>query len=227
MNYEELEEKIGYSFNDKKILEEALTHSSYPYLGIQISYDRLELLGDAIVGLIISEALYKRFPNEPEGDLSKRKAALVCGHTLASISRDLSLGKFIKMGTGFKNSNGQDSDSILEDVFESIAAAIYLDGGFEKAKDFIICYLEPIIDKYVAPPQDPKTKLQEWLQSRGHPIPKYKTINQVGPSHSPIFTTEVSVKGFEPATSQGNSKKEAQRGAAINLYNQIIKNNGK
>jgi len=227
MNYKELEDKIGYSFENKKILEEAVTHSSFPYVGVQTSYDRLELLGDAIVGLIISEALYKRFPDEPEGHLSKRKAALVCGDTLSSISRSLSLGKFIRMGTGFKNSNGQDSDSILEDVFESIAAAIYLDGGFDKAKDFILGSLDPMIDKYTAPPQDPKTKLQEWLQSRGYPIPEYKTINQEGPSHSPVFTTEVSVKGFDSVTSQGNSKKEAQREAAAKLYNQIKQENGK
>lgn len=196
--------------SDNPYVEQALRHSS---LG-ERNYERLEFLGDRVLGLIIAQALYEAFPNESEGDLAKRHTALVQGETLAEIARELELGQHIEFSEAEKMAGGAENDNILADVVEAILGAIYLHDGLDAVTDFVRESWGERIKTMKEPPQDPKTALQEWSQSRSLGLPEYELVGQDGPDHAPMFTIKVSVDGHGTAEATAQSKRQAQKDAA-------------
>lgn len=219
LSIEKLEKEIGHSFSNKEFLIEALTHSS---AGHQKNYERLEFLGDRVLGLVVAEMLFKKFPNEPEGDLAKRLAALVQGSFLATIAQKIDLGKFIIFSDSEKRAGGQQNENILADVFESVIGALYLDGGFQKCHKLIDRLWVDGFYEMKAPPQHPKTRLQEWAQAQGLPLPVYEIIEQSGPDHMPVFDIQLSVEGYDTITAQGASRQQAEKNVAQSFINKII-----
>jgi ribonuclease-3 len=202
---------IGYTFKNEELLNLALTH---PSLSKKTNNQRLEFLGDAVLGLIISEMLYLRFPDEPEGDIARRHSALVRGETLCQVASNLNLGDEIKMSNGEEQANGRNIASNLEDAVEAVIGALYLDGGLKAAKAFILSHWQALSENITAPPKDAKTALQEWAQARGLPIPSYTTIESTGPAHAPEFTVQVSLEGYEPLSTKAGTKRVAEQEAA-------------
>lgn len=207
----DLEEKIGYSFRTPDLLRTALTHSSR---GEAENYERLEFLGDRVLGLVIADLLYQSFPEEKEGDLAKRLASLVQGKTLAQLSARISLGSFILFSDAEAAAGGAQNDHILADVFESVIGALYVDGGFAPCQDLIITHWQEILHTMKEPPQHPKTAIQEWAQSQGLPLPAYEIASQSGPDHAPVFEIALNLKGHPPITASGKSRAEAEKNAA-------------
>lgn len=214
----QLQKTIGYKFKDEKILEIALTHPSVPE---KQSYQRLEFLGDSVLGLAIAEFLYNKFPNETEGSLAKRLAKLVSGETLVKIAREINLGQFLTFSEAEKRSLGADNKSNLEDALEALIGAIYLDGGFIKAQKFIIKYWSDAVLNMKEVPIDPKTALQELVQSKGMVLPVYETISTEGADHAPLFTVQVTIESGEQAVARGKSKKTAMKKAAGELLKKL------
>jgi ribonuclease-3 len=212
---------IEYNFNAEMLLEKALTHPSLSRQKQEdkqvFNYERLEFLGDGVLGLIIAELLFMMFPQENEGHLAKRHAALVRGETVTEIARSLEIGRFMRLSEGEEQTGGRENASNLENTLEAIIGAIYLDGGIEPSKKFVLKHWTSRAKAMKAPPKDPKTALQEWAQSRKLPIPEYKAIDVQGPAHAPIFTIEVTVKGTLPQQATGISKKLAEKKAAAAL----------
>jgi ribonuclease-3 len=212
---------IEYNFNAEMLLEKALTHPSLSRQKQEdkqvFNYERLEFLGDGVLGLIIAELLFMMFPQENEGHLAKRHAALVRGETVTEIARSLEIGRFMRLSEGEEQTGGRENASNLENTLEAIIGAIYLDGGIEPSKKFVLKHWTSRAKAMKAPPKDPKTALQEWAQSRKLPIPEYKAIDVQGPAHAPIFTIEVTVKGTLPQPATGISKKLAEKKAAAAL----------
>ncbi len=208
---EEFQKEIGYSFKDKALLRTALTHSS---TGRDKNYERLEFLGDRVLGLVIAQLLFEKFPDENEGDLAKRLASLVQGETLAKLSNQISLGNYILLSTAEREAGGAANDHILADVFEAVIGAIYIDGGLNPCKILINAQWGDIVVSMKSPPQHPKTAIQEWAQGQGLPLPIYKIIGQGGPDHAPIFEIKLVVKGHPPITANGRSRAEAEKLAA-------------
>lgn len=211
-----LEERLGHKFKDLGLLELALTHRSWANeQGLEVNYERLEFLGDAVLGLVTAEWLYRTHPGLPEGDLSKKKATLVSEPALARHARKLGLGELLRVGVGEERSGGRDKDSLLSDALEAIFGALYLDGGFEAA--------HRIVEELVAEshevraevlPVDAKTRLQEVTQAQGLDLPEYELIAQDGPDHDKVFTFACRVAGRVVGEGSGRSKKVAQQIAA-------------
>jgi ribonuclease-3 len=229
---DKIEKALSYKFKDSNLLQEALTHPSISKMESEeknfFNYERLEFLGDAVLGMVIAELLIKKYPNEKEGELAKRQAGLVGGEALTEIGNQLNIGRFIRMTQGEETMGGRDNSSNIENALEAIIGAIYMDSGFDSAKGFITKHWESLVENMKIPPKDPKTELQEWSQGRGLAIPEYKIVKTTGPSHSPFFEVKVTVEGLEPVVSEGHSKKEAEKNAA-RLLLEIIKeeNSGK
>ncbi|MCB1532194.1 MAG: ribonuclease III [Alphaproteobacteria bacterium] len=209
---ENLEKDIGHSFQNKSYIEDALTHSSS---GRAKNYERLEFLGDRVLGLVIAQMLFERFPDEPEGDLAKRLAALVQGRFLAQIARKIDLGSYVMFSDAEKAAGGSENENILADVFEAVIGALYLDSGFDKCQSMIERLWADGFYEMKAPPQHPKTTLQEWAQAQGLPLPVYKIVGQSGPDHMPVFDVELLIEGYAPLVSQGPSRQEAERSVAL------------
>lgn len=210
---------LGYSFEQTDLLTKALTHSSAG--GIN-SYERLEFLGDRVLGLIIAELLYARFPQEKEGDLAKRLAALVQGSLLANVAQNMGLGEFIILSESEKESGGAENAHILADIFESLIGAIYLDsGGMNPCRALIHAQWESYLDTMKKPPQHPKTALQEWAQGRGLPLPSYNIDGQSGPDHAPIFKIRLNVQGYAPVFAEEKSRQAGERKAAKAFMDQL------
>lgn len=216
-----MEDKLDYEFKDKALLTKALTHPSYASENSTKSYERLEFLGDSVLGLIISELLFEKFPDEQEGELARRRSALVCGSTLSKVAKTFNLGMDILMGTGEEANGGRDNDANLENTLEAIIGAIYLDGGLDPAKKYVLSHFSELTHSMTEPPKDAKTSLQEWAQGRGLPLPEYITVCIEGPSHAPDFTVEVTVEDNGVGIGNGSSKKRAEREAARHLFEQI------
>jgi len=216
----ELEAEISYKFQDTKLIDKALTHSS---TGSVKNYERLEFLGDRVLGLIVAEALFKTFPDEAEGDLAKRLAALVQGEHLAQMAHKIHLGGYIVFSEAEREAGGAENSNILADVFESMIGAMYLDNGIEPCRDLILRLFEDDLYNMSAPPQHPKTALQEWAQGQGLSLPAYQIIGQSGPDHAPIFDVKLSIQGFEDVVAQGPSRQFAEKEAAAKFLevNQI------
>ena len=207
----ELQEKIGYQFKDEDLLRKALTHSS---TGEEHNYERLEFLGDRGLGLTIASLLFKKFPEEKEGDLAKRLALLVQGKTLAKLSSRISLGDYIFFSDAEAASGGAENDHILADVFEALIGALYIDGGFEECKRLIETHWQDVVHMMERPPQHPKTAIQEWAQAQGLPLPLYEIVGQSGPDHAPEFEICLTVKGHPSITAKGRSRADAEKKAA-------------
>lgn len=208
---ETLEKRVHHDFKDRALLQSALTHSS---AGVGYNYERLEFLGDRVLGLVIADLLYARFPDEAEGDLAKRLAALVQGSFLAEIAIGLDLGAYIHLSDGEAQAGGAQNDHILADVFESLIGALYLDSGFEKCQSLIHELWQDRLDIMKAPPQHPKTKVQEWAQGLGMALPVYEIVEQHGPDHAPVFDMKLTVKGYPSVTAHGKSRQAAEKEAA-------------
>lgn len=210
-SHTELEQKIGHVFGNQTLLKTALTHSS---TGALANYERLEFLGDRVLGLVVAQVLYEKFPAEPEGHLAKRLAALVQGSFLAQIAREMHLGDYIDFSGAEAAAGGAENENILADVFESLIGALYLDSGFKTCHALIIKLWGDRFDSMKTPPQHPKTTLQEWTQSKNLPLPSYKIIDQSGPDHAPVFDVKLSVQGYEPVHAKAASRQEAEKLAA-------------
>jgi len=208
--------QLGHEFQDTALLRCALTHASATRGsgGDLISYERLEFLGDRVLGLIIAKLLFLRFPGEAEGDLARRLAALVRKETLADVAGEIELGGHIDFGPGEQEGGGADNPSVLADACEAVIGALYLDGGLSAAERFVLPYWTPYLEAEDTPPQDAKTALQEWAQGRALPLPRYQEIAREGPPHEPVFTVEVQVEGQRPVTARGRSKRMAEQAAA-------------
>lgn len=213
----EIESTLGYQFRDASRLTLALTHRSLVREGAWGSNQRLEFLGDAVLGLAVADMLYALFPNEPEGDLSKRLVSLVNGAQLAIIAQQWELGAQLHLGAGEAEQGGRENPSNLEDALEALLGAIYLDGGYDAAREVITRFWKPYAEASKSPPKDAKTALQEWAQGRGFPLPEYALISADGPSHAPLFVVEVRVQGVPPMRAEAGLKKTAERMAAEKL----------
>jgi ribonuclease-3 len=218
----ELENKIGYIFKNKKLLTQALSHSSSKKHKTSIDNERLEFLGDSVLGLLISEILFSNYPDENEGKLAKRRAATVCRDSLCLIAKEISLGEYLILGTGEEQIGGRDNKANLENALEALTAAIYLDGGIESARNFANKLFTSFIANMESPPKDPKSKLQEWAQSRGYGLPKYEVTSITGPSHEPQITVKVTLNDYV-AENVSSSRKEAERMVAEKIL-KIIEN---
>lgn len=202
---EALERILGHVFAKRARLERALTHAS---LDPVHSYERLEFLGDRVLGLVVAQMLLDGFPEENEGQIGRRFAALVNAGTLSQVGATLGLAPHIRAGTGVIN------ESIVADVVEALIAAIYRDGGLAAAEKFVRRVWAPLIETVSRPPRDPKTALQEWAQRGAHGLPSYHDTGREGPDHAPSFAVEVRIEGFEPVQAVGASKRAAERDAA-------------
>lgn len=206
-----LQHKIGYHFKQPELLQLALTHPSNDK---SENNQRLEFLGDSVLGMVIAELLYDLFPDEQEGELARRLSSLVRGETCAKVASSIALGDAILMSAGEASTGGRESTSNLEDALEALIAAIYLDGGLGAAKQFILPHWRPLAEKAITAPKDSKTALQEWAQARGLPIPTYTVTHQTGSAHAPEFTIEVAVEGCGAVSAMGGSKRAAEQEAA-------------
>lgn len=213
-----LQDRLGYSFKNNDLLMTALTHAS---VGSDTDYERLEFLGDRVLGLIVAEALYALYPNEPEGDLSKRHTALVRGETMTQSARSIDLGAYIRVSESEKSSGGLNNPNILSDIMEAVIGAVYLDGGLEAARAVLTPLLADALSAMKGPPRDPKTTLQEWTQGQGLGLPEYEITARSGPDHAPDFTVTVTVAGKKPATASGPSKRAAEKSAAQAMIDQL------
>jgi ribonuclease III len=210
-----LEQTIGYRFKDKDQLTRALTHISALAGGSRAgSYQRLEFLGDHVLGLVISAMLFEAFPKGDEGELSRRLADLVRRETCADVARAINLGEAVRLGTSESNSGGRTRTAILADVCEALIGAVFLDGGYDKATALVERLWGERMRATTRPLRDPKTMLQEWAQARGLPTPAYKEVERIGPHHNPEFRIAVSLPEREPAEGRGRSKRVAEQAAA-------------
>ncbi|WP_262271245.1 MULTISPECIES: ribonuclease III [Microvirga] len=215
-NLDELLKKLDYRFEKPELLDEALTHVSAPQAAGQ-SYQRLEFLGDRVLGLSIAELLYGTFPGAPEGELSRRLAELVRRESCAEVAIAWDVGPHLKLGAGEAHSGERRNQTILADVCEAIIGAVFLDGGYEAARSLVVRSFQPLLAAPRRPLRDPKSALQEWAQGRGLPPPTYSIAEQSGPDHAPKFRIMVKVKGSESEFGQGSSKRVAEQAAARSL----------
>lgn len=207
------ETALGHTFRKPALLQRALVHRSAASSDIH-SYERLEFLGDRVLGLIVADMLYGRFPGEAEGALARRHAALVRKEALARVANKIHLGQMIVMSHGEEDAGGRENSAILADVCEAILGAMFLDQGLAAPQAFIERHWPAMMEESAAPPKDAKTALQEWAQQRGRPLPVYETLDSTGPDHNPVFTVQVTVDGLDPVTAQGSSKRAAAQMAA-------------
>lgn len=222
----EFEKNLGYKFKNISFLKNALTHTSYINEHKDLphgSNERMEFLGDSVLGLSVSEYLYKNYKNRPEGELSKIRASVVCEDSLAKLASSLHLGDFLLMGKGESLSGGGLKPSLTSDAMESVIAAIYLDSGFDTVKKMVLDWLENDIKEAVehrGREADYKSVLQEYCQSRGY-VPVYTMISESGPDHNKTFETRVEIADGRFATGSGSNKKKSQQMAAMNMLRML------
>ena len=214
-----LEARLGHRFSDRTLLKRALTHAS---LGLEVSNERLEFFGDRVLGLIVAERLYAQFPGEMEGGLAVRLNALVRREACAKAGMAAGLPEFLIMAQSESGSGGRTKPAIVAGACEAVIAALYLDGGYEAARNFVLRYWE---SEFAALPQDlrdAKTALQEWAQAqRSRGQPSYNVISREGPDHAPAFTVEVNLPGLKPQTGQGATKRDAEQAAAQAMLREL------
>ncbi|MEW6173374.1 MAG: ribonuclease III [Bacillota bacterium] len=215
--FQELKDKIGITWQKEALLRQALTHGSYAYEHpVMPNNQRLEFLGDAVLQLAVSDYLYRTFPDKSEGELTKLRAAVVCEPSLARLAQDLGIGEALLIGRGEAQSGGRQRPSILADAFEAVLGALYLDRGLEKAAEFLLLQLEPVINGVLEGRQerDYKTELQELLQQHSRESVSYVILKEEGPDHAKCFTAGVFWRGTCLGQGEGRSKKEAEQRAA-------------
>ncbi|GAA4771550.1 ribonuclease III [Stakelama sediminis] len=212
-----IETTFGHTPEDLPRFERALTHGSH---GAD-NYERLEFLGDRILGLIVAEWLYERFPDEPEGLLSKRLNALVTGTVCAEIAREIGVVPHLRMGKQARDDGAAQSDNVLGDVMEALLGALYLEAGLEPVRRFVRSVWGERIDSQRRAPQHPKSALQEWAAANHRRPPEYAVVDRSGPQHAPRFTVRVAIGTFAEASAEGASKQEAETAAARALLEQV------
>lgn len=212
----EFEKKIGYKFKNRQLLTRALTHSSYANERKTEDNERLEFLGDSVLGLITAEYLFKRLKKNQEGTLTKLRASLVCEQSLFDISKKIELSSFILLGHGEDRSNGRERPSVVSDAFEAVLAAIYLDAGLEKAREWLLNLMKDAFDDALSGNRnrDYKTELQEYVQKGKFGRLAYRVVKESGPDHNKSFEIEVLLDGERIGIADGMSKKEAEQAAA-------------
>lgn len=211
----QLEDALGYRFGDRALLREALTHGSATAPGSKrMSYQRLEFLGDRVLGVVVADMLFTAFPDDDEGAMARRFNAMVRRETCAKIARKLGLGRFLILGQSEVSSGGRRKGAILADTCESVIGAVYRDGGMEAARAVIEANWSEMMALAGRPARDAKTTLQEWAQGRGLGLPAYELSERSGPDHAPDFTVTVTVSGLAPATGRGATKRDAEQRAA-------------
>lgn len=220
-----LVERLGHQFADATLLEAALTHRS----ARGVHNERLEFLGDAVLGLVVADELYRRRPQLREGELTRARAALVRAESLAEIGAELGVGEFLNLGEGELKSGGHRRGSILGDAVEALVGAIYLDGGFEAARTVVVRIFDTRFDELpdAGEPKDAKTRLQEWLQGRGHERPEYPLLETTGPDHEQQFRVACEVSGLQlRAEASGDSRRRAEQTAAAAVLAQLENRSG-
>ena len=219
-NVRQLQERLNYSFSDEQLLTLALSHRSCG----SNNNERLEFLGDSILGLAITDILYRDFPKAREGELSRMRSHIVRAESLAEVAKSLELGSNLLLGPGEMKSGGHRRDSILGDTVEALIGAVYLDAGLDRARNCIELWFKNLLDTALAvqPIKDPKTSLQEWLQQRGKPVPEYKLINTGGEAHSRLFTVSCKIAAVEKEMSAtASSRRKAEQMVAEQLINEL------
>lgn len=210
-------EKLGHKAKDPSLFDLAFTHSSVG----RDSYERLEFLGDRVLGMVIARALYERYPDEPEGNLSKRYNALVDRETCAENGREIGVPALVRLGKQAREDGASQSENVVGDVVEALIGALFIDGGIEAAERFILKLWEPDLASQRRAPQHPKSELQELAAAKGCKPPVYEVVGRTGAHHAPKFTIRVSVSRLGDATAEGSSKQEAETAAAEALLNKL------
>lgn len=217
--FSRLYKKLGYVFSDETILPQALTHRSKS----TVNNERLEFLGDSVLGFTISAELYRRFPETNEGVLTRLRARLVRKETLARLARELGLGDYLRLGTGELKSGGFDRDSILADALEAIFGAAFVDGGVDAGRQIVLHLYQHELESTTSATaaKDPKTRLQEYLQKQGLTLPVYSTVDIKGKAHRQEFQVSCEVPGLEPIEGRGSSRRKAEQDAASIAYEKL------
>lgn len=218
-----LEGRVGHVFSDRDLLERALTHASVGDGQRKVGHnERLEFLGDRVLNLLATERLLALDPEAREGALNQRLAALVNGRTCARVAREIGLPEALRLSGSASKIGARDSDAVLGDACEALIAALYLDGGLEAARAFFLdAWSAEIAGPQDARGRDPKTRLQEWAQGRGLPLPAYEIISRTGPDHAPCFTVRVRVQGRDFADAEGRSRQDAEKAAALAMLGRL------
>lgn len=214
---EALEKKLRYVFRDKSLIAMALTHSSYANENRSRGYEsneRLEFLGDSVLGMLVADTLYRTLPELPEGRMTRLRAQLVCEESLYRVARELDLGSYLRLGRGEERTGGRTRQSILADAVEAVIAAMYLDGGTQPARDFVDRHILSELGHGVPGISDSKTELQELVQQKSGQTLAYSELGESGPDHDKTFTAEVSLNGRPIGRGEGRTKKEAEQAAA-------------
>ena len=213
--FKDLEKRLGYKFRREELLAQALTHASVRGgAKKRADNERMEFLGDRVLGLAIVEVLSEAYPDASEGELARRLNRLVNGDTCAKVGREFGIGAHLVLSDSEMNSGGRDKDTILADAIEAILGAVFLDRGFEKSRDVVRRLWAGQLGNHPKAAADPKSALQEWAQGQGLALPHYVEVERKGPDHAPQFTSEVRIKGKAPARGEGNSKRAAEQAAA-------------
>lgn len=222
-----LAEVLGHAFAKPELLADAVTHPSLMGYGRTARrsesspYERLEFLGDRVLGLVVAEWLLERFPSEREGMLAKRHVGLVNGDVVGAVAASIGLGQYLRMSPSEEAGGGRANTTILADACEAVIGALFLDGGLEPVRRFIRRAWAGHIERAAAPPIEPKTALQEWAQGRAHPLPVYELVEQSGPAHDPHFKVRVVVEGAADAVGVGSSKRSAEKDAARTMLKSL------
>jgi ribonuclease III len=212
-----LEQILGHRPKDLALFQRALTHSSHG----EDHYERLEFLGDRVLGLAMATWLYELFPDEPEGKLSRRLNALVAGETCAEVARELGLADHLRLGKQAREDGASDSDNVLGDIVESLIGALYLEAGLGAAAAFVRRAWDDKVSTRDKAPKHPKSALQEWAAANNRKPPVYQLAERRGPHHAPRFVVEVEIRGIGTASAEGTSKQEAETAAAAKLMEQL------
>jgi ribonuclease III len=216
--FKELEARLGYRFRSRDLLKKALTHASVRQApGKRRDNERLEFLGDRVLGLAIAELLWEVYPAADEGELARLYNRLVRGRTCAAVARELDLGPFLVLSEAEAESGGRDKETILADACEAVLGAIFIEAGYEVARDAVRAQWTSRLGVSPTEAADAKSLLQEWVQGQGLDLPAYVEIDRQGPDHAPRFTAEVRIKGRKPARGEGASKRAAEQAAATAL----------
>ena len=217
-----LEKSIGYNFHRKELAIRALTHPSLNEGKLDISNERLEFLGDSVLSMLITEALYLKLEDDTEGSLSQKRARLVSSAGICLVAEKLELQNFLFLSRGEEKSGGRENAKNLENAMEAIIGAIYIDGGLIEAKNFVLLHWKDYIENSLNFELDPKSKLQQWSQINYGSTPEYSLLLQTGTNHAPIFEIEVKIEGFGSCAATGKNKKEAEKNAALKFLNSFV-----
>lgn len=226
--FETLQQAIGYRFHDRGLLEHAMTHTSRANEDVSggvVDNESLEFLGDAVLGFVVADLLFRELPESDEGLKSKSKAALVSTAALARLAERLRLGEYLLLGRGEEKTGGRKKPALLADAYEALIAAIYLDGGIEQARSFLAREMADLVadlkSRGAVAGQDDKSALQEWLQSQNRPLPEYRIVGALGPDHNRLFEVEIVASGETIGRGSGTTKKEAEQAAARSALDRL------